>query len=70
LSLSVVGPTVRRTLVAIAFLGGVLAVMAAVGAGAVGEPAPGDPTWWLIGIVIVGYWVAFARWARRGGAGR
>lgn len=54
----------RRTLYAVGAGIAALVGMQAVSAGLVPEAGLGEPIWYLLVVLAVGYWVAFVAWAR------
>ena len=53
----------RWALVSVGCVGSALAAMVGVSAGVVPQPSPGEPVWYGLGALVVGYWLAFVRWA-------
>lgn len=52
-----------RTVAAAVSAAAMPAVMLAVSAGFVPRPAVGQPVWWVLPVVAVGYWLAWVVWA-------
>jgi hypothetical protein len=53
----------RWALVSLACVGCALAAMVGVSAGVVPQPSFTEPVWYGLIALVVGYWLAFVRWA-------
>jgi hypothetical protein len=53
----------RWALVSLVCVGSALAAMVGVSAGVVPQPSFGEPVWYGLVALVVGYWLAVVRWA-------